>query len=430
MNRKLTVALLVGLGGLAYVAGCANSSRLFDGQRQQALAQLNQLPGVHAQWQSLDDGWFRSQGQLHLTLDQAFFDRYLGEQAPVLEAPLEFSTSLFQSFTPWGVTGQGNLDQSRGSLGRWLEAHHQASLPLALNWQAGLFTAGLDIELSLESWQFADADGKLSWSPLHLTAQGLGEEAISVNLSWQGLTASVASPHAQMSVQPLNLNLALQRLGRAWHAPHSELTLEGLHLQQPGQQLTLAGLTLSSEETARGTGLEGRLDLHYQVGMDSLQVQEADGSHRLDKLQLDLTLDGVDRMGYETVLNQQQSGAPQEPELALASLSLMGQKGLKIGLTPLQVVIDQAPLKLSGELTLPPYDVTAQPSPLLLLQQSQGELQVELAPQLAEQIPQLAANLDKLLQTGYLRRNELGNLLVEFKLADHRATANGLPLPL
>ena len=42
----------------------------------------------------------------------------------------------------------------------------------------------------------------------------------------------------------------------------------------------------------------------------------------------------------------------------------------------------------------------------------------------------LAANLDKLLQSGYLRRNELGNLLVEFKLADHRATANGLPLPL
>ncbi|WP_409422464.1 DUF945 family protein [Pseudaeromonas sp. ZJS20] len=430
MNRKLTVALLIGLGGLGYVAGCANSSRLFDAQRQQAVTRLNQLPGVHAQWQSMAEGWFRSQGQLHLTLEQAFFDQYLGEEAPVLEAPLEVSTSLFQSFTPWGVSGQGNLDQSRGSLGRWLEANHQASLPLVLNWQAGLFSSGLNLDLSLDSWQFADADGKLGWSPLHLTVQGLGESAMSINLSWQGLEASDAAAKAQLTVQPVSLSLDLKRLGRAWYAPTSQLALKGLRLQQEGQHLSLAGLRLGSQETERGSGLDGRLDLHYQVGLDSLQVQEASGQHRLDQLQLALTLDGVDRMGYETVLNQQQSGAPQEPELALASLSLMGQKGLKVGLAPLQVQIDRAPLKLAGELTLPPYDVASQPNPLALLQQSQGALQVELAPQLAEQIPQLAANLDTLLQNGYLRRNELGNLLVEFKLADHRATANGLPLPL
>ncbi|MCD8547309.1 MAG: YdgA family protein [Aeromonadaceae bacterium] len=430
MNRKLTVALLVSLGGLAYVAGCANSSRLFDDQRQQALAQLNQLPGVQAQWQTLEDGWFRSQGQLHLTLQQAFFEHYLGEEAPVLTAPLEVSSSLFQSFTPWGVTGVGNLDQSRGSLGRWLEKNRQASLPLVLNWQAGLFSSGLNLALALDSGQFANADSQMAWSPLQLSVQGLGEDAIDIQLSWQGVTASAASTQAKMAVQPLSLTLALKRLGRAWYAAQSELRLEGIQLQQPQQQLQLAGLHLRTQETERGTGLDGRLDMHYQLQLDSLRMQEDGDSHRLDKLVLDLTLDGVDRMGYETALNQQQSGAPQEPELALASLSLMGQKGLKIGLSPLQVMIEQAPLTLSGELTLPPYDVTAQPNPLALLQQSQGQLQVELAPQLAEQIPQLAANLDKLLQSGYLRRNELGNLLVEFKLADHRATANGLPLPL
>lgn len=430
MNRKLTVALLLGLGGLGYVAGCANSSRLFDAQRLQAVTQLNQLPGVHAQWQSMEDGWFRSQGQLHLTLDQAFFDRYLGEEAPVLASPLEISSSLFQSFTPWGVSGQGNLDQSRGTLGRWLEANRQASLPLTVSWQAGLFSAGLDLELAMDSWQFADADGKLGWSPLHLAVQGLGKDAMSINLTWQGLEANVAAAEAQLAVQPVSLSLDIKRLGRAWYAPQSELTIKGLRLQQGDEQFNLAGLSLSSQEKERGSGLDGRLDLRYQVGLDSLQVQEASGQHRLDKLQLALTLDGVDRMGYETVLNQQQSGAPQEPELALASLSLMGQKGMTIGLSPLRVQIDQAHLLVAGELSLPPYDVTAQPGPLALLQQSQGQLQVELAPQLAEQIPQLAANLNKLLQTGYLKRDELGNLQVEFKLADHRATANGLPLPL
>lgn len=429
MNKGV-IALLVGcLGATALLGGTWATGRVYERQFATQLAALNRQPGLHLNWQPHQQELFQRTGLLHLQVDQDFFNHYQPEVE--LEQPLDLYLQTKETVLPLHVSGWGRLDPARGSLAELLEAMQLTDLPHELRWRTNVLSHSALLDFTMSHWQVNEKAAMLDFRPLTLHAEGDGRDSASVVFEWQGMELQTRSG-VQLAIEPISGSSALQRLGQVWYSPENRVAIRSIKYRAPEERFFLQDMLLTGTISERRENEGVNLDMQYRARFELFNYKrlEADAEPLvLDHLELGIGIRGVDRAGYEALLNRTQ-GAGNQMVALVEGLTELSPRGMELSLDPCSVNVNREPFKARGHLVLSPLATDSVTGLQELMPLMTGELTVVAAPGLISMLPDGEQQVAPLLLMGYVKREPDGNLSLELKLANGKASANGIPLPL
>ena len=412
------------LAGAAYAGGCWFTGSQYDSNVAKELEQLNRQTGIKAQWLPSQSGLNVRHGVLQVTLAPEFFAQFgAAEDAK----PVELFFNVQQSVAPLYLRGDATLDQTKGSIAGVLQQLKLKAIPHQLSWSYNALTQSSSADMSVDGWKLDMPTAKVDFAKLKLHSQGkVGSEA-DVTFSWEGINVSDAQ-HQQLYLAPSKGQAHLTRVANAWVSPQNSFELQGLKFVSPDTSFTLDKL-LSNGSIAEPSAKDAKLDMSYQTQIASLKVENPTYPFVIDNFALGLKLTGLDKSSYLSLV-EQTSQQHVDQAKAMAALAQLLKKGAGLTLSELSLNFNKANLQAKGKLDLAANDKLEVANIPSLLAQLQGQLDLNAAKELVAMVPNGQQMLAPMMSAGYIKQGADGKLSVQLKLADSKATANGLPLPL
>ena len=411
------------LAGAAYAGGCWFTGSQYDSNVAKQLVQLNQQNGVKAQWVPVQSGLTARHGVLQVTLAPEFFAQFGG---PADAKPVELFFNVQQAVAPLYLRGEATLDQSKGSIAGILQQLKLKAIPHQLSWSYNALTQGTTADMSVDSWKLDLPTAKVDFAKFQLHSQGKVNSEADVTFSWDGL--NVSDEQQQFYLAPSKGQAHLNRVANAWVSPQNSFELQGLKFVDPESSVTLDKL-VSSGSIDEQSKQDAKLDMSYQTQIASLKVENPSYPFVIDNFALGLKLTGLDKSSYMSLVEQ--SGQQHVDEAkTMAALEQLLKKGAGLTLSDLSLNFNKANLQAKGKLDLAANDKLEVANIPSLLAQLKGQLDLVAAKELVAMVPNGQQMLAPMMSAGYIKQGADGKLSVQLKLADSKATAIGLPLPL
>lgn len=112
-----------------------------------------------------------------------------------------------------------------------------------------------------------------------------------------------------------------------------------------------------------------------------------------------------------------------------AGLNLITRSGVHFRLDPFNLQLNRQPVKIHGELTTRPFDISQVHEVASMRSLLQGDLSVEIAQTLAQQFTSVAGTLPDLLSDGYLEQDMAGHISTKIRMVNGKLSANGVAVP-
>ncbi|MGL4207557.1 MAG: DUF945 family protein [Aeromonadaceae bacterium] len=425
MKNKLVGAVGVAvLAGAAYAGGCWYTGSQYDSNVAKQLELLNQQPGISAQWLPGQSALNARHGVLQITLAPEFFAQH-GAADDAKSVELFFNVE--QSVAPLYLRGEAVLDQTKGSIADVLQQLQLKAIPHQLRWSYNALTQSAVADMSVDGWKLDTPTAKVDFAKFQLHSQGKVGSQADVTFSWEGLKVS-DDEHQELYLAPSKGQVQLSRVANAWVSPQNSFELQGLKFVSPDTSLTLDKLVSNGSIAEQGSQ-DTKLDMSYQTQIASLTVENPAYPFVIDNFALGLKLTGLDKASYLSLVEQTSQQHVDEAK-AMAALEQLLKKGAGLTLSELSLNFNKASLQAKGNLDLAANDKLEMANIPSILGLLKGELELNAAKELVAMVPNGQQMLAPMMSAGYIKQGADGKLSVQLKLADRKATANGLPLPL
>ncbi len=414
---------IAALAGAAYAGGCWYTGLQYDTNVAKQLEQLNQQAGVKAQWLPGQSALTVRHGVLQVTLAPEFFAQFGAEDDA---EPVDLFFNVHQSVAPLYLRGDATLDQTKGSVAELLQQMKLKEIPHLISWSYNALTQSSTADMRVEGWKLDSPRAKVDFAKLHIHSQGKVDSEADVTFSWEGL--SVSDQEQQFYLAPSKGQALLSRVANAWVSPQNSFELQGVKFVSPDSSFTLEKLH-SSGSIAEDSAKESKLDMSYQTQIASVKVANPSYPFEIDNFALGMKLTGLDKSSYLSLV-EQTSQQQVDQVKAMAALEQLLKKGAGLTLSELSLNFNKANLQAKGSLDLAANDKLNMNDISSIKAALKGELDLNAANELVAMVPNGQQLLAPMMGAGYIKQGADGKLSVQLKLADNKATANGLPLPL
>lgn len=175
-------------------------------------------------------------------------------------------------------------------------------------------------------------------------------------------------------------------------------------------------------------GLLSVVDVRSQSDIRSLAYSSQQSDYQLNDLKAGLTLSGVNRQGIESLLMNSGMDATDTAKWK-AGLNLITRNGVQFRLDPFDLQLNRQPVKVHGEVTSRPFDISQIHQVESMRSLLQGDVSIEIAPTLPQQFSYAANLVPDLISDGYLEQSNSGYISTKIRMVNGKLSANGVAVP-
>ena len=398
------------------------------------LVSAGKTPGIATSWFDQEKSLFTRKAELHLLIAEPAQlltmspslngDNQLRnwlQQQGTLELYIELQHSIFPGF----IQGKARINMQRGSFAHLPE---KLSIPHDIYWKINSYTGDIVAGLNMEQWNWLRDEQTWLVSPLNIQAKLSGTEQIDLAVVWQGMEWRDDRNSEQGKLLNLTLESKLTVNDGLWLMPQAKLDLEQLELRQPDRQLQLKQWHWLADIRENRDGLLSVVDVNSHSDIQSLSYSSPQNDYQLSELKTGFALGGVNREGVEALLMNSGLDADNIAKWK-AGLNLITRSGVHFRLDPFNLQLNRQPVKIHGELTTRPFDISQVHEVASMRSLLQGDLSVEIAQTLAQQFTSVAGTLPDLLSDGYLEQDMAGHISTKIRMVNGKLSANGVAVP-
>jgi hypothetical protein len=271
---------------------------------------------------------------------------------------------------------------------------------------------------------------ELTWlvAPLHAEVTFAADKQIDLSVLWQGMQWRNEQTETRGELGKLSFNSQLTDNDGLWLMPQANLLLEQIELQQPDRQLQLTQWHWQTGVSENRDGLLSVVDVNSHSNIHHLSYRSQQNDYQLSDLTAGLALGGVNRQGFEALLMNSGLDAANLAKWK-AGLNLITRTGVHFKLEPFDLKLNREPIRMHGQLTTRPFDVSQVHGVESMRSLLQGDLSLEVTQALTQQFAPVAALLPDLLLDGYLEPVSAGHIATKLRMVNGKLSANGVAVP-
>lgn len=400
----------------------------------QWLANASQTPGIATSWFDQEKNLFTRKAELHLMISQPAallaasptlnsdnqLRRWLQQSAPI-ELYIELQQHIFPGFT----RGTARINMQRGVFS---DQPDMPKIPHQFYWQINGVTGSIVAGLDMAQWNWLRDE--LTW----LVSPGYAEVTLADNnqinwvIAWQGMQWRNEKVQTRGNLGKLSFNAQLIENKGLWLMPKANVLLDQLNLQQPDRQLQVAQWQWQTGVSENRDGLLSVVDVNSHSHIHHLAYRSQFNDYQLSDLTAGLALGGVNREGVEALLMNSGLDAANLAKWK-AGLNLITRTGVHFKLEPFDLKLNREPIKIHGQLTTRPFDVSQVSGVESMRSLLQGDLSVDSTQALTQQFTTMAALMPDLLSDGYLEPGSDGHIATKLRMVNGKLSANGVAVP-
>ncbi len=400
----------------------------------QWLLKASQTPGVATSWFDQEKNLFTRQAELHLMIAEPAqllvlspalngdnqLRRWLQQSGPI-ELYIELQQHLFPGFTQ----GTAHINMRRGI---FADRSDMPTIPHRFYWQVNGVTGDIVAGLDMAQWNWLRDE--LTWlvAPLNAEVTLAADKQIDLSVLWQGMQWRNEQTETRGELGKLSFNSQLTDNDGLWLMPQANLLLEQIELQQPDRQLQLTQWHWQTGVSENRDGLLSVVDVNSHSNIHHLSYRSQQNDYQLSDLTAGLALGGVNRQGFEALLMNSGLDAANLAKWK-AGLNLITRTGVHFKLEPFDLKLNREPIRMHGQLTTRPFDVSQVHGVESMRSLLQGDLSLEVTQALTQQFAPVAALLPDLLLDGYLEPVSAGHIATKLRMVNGKLSANGVAVP-
>ena len=405
-----------------------------DNQIATWLTQTSHIHGVATTWFDQEKNLLTRKATLHILISEPVqllslipslngdnqIHRWLQKQTS-----LDLYIVIDHSVLPGVVRGNAHLDLKRGS---FAELSEKLNIPHDLYWNINGFTGDITAGLEMKEWNWLRDEQTWLVAPLHINTEFADSEQINFSVLWQGFQWRNNNQQAQGSLADLSLEGKLLVTDGLWLMPQTKLELKELEIRQPKRQLMIKQGHWVMRIGENRDGLLSVVDVRSQSDIRSLAYSSQQSDYQLNDLKAGLTLSGVNRQGIESLLMNSGMDATDTAKWK-AGLNLITRNGVQFRLDPFDLQLNRQPVKVHGEVTSRPFDISQIHQVESMRSLLQGDVSIEIAPTLPQQFSYAANLVPDLISDGYLEQSNSGYISTKIRMVNGKLSANGVAVP-
>lgn len=400
----------------------------------QWLNQLGQTQGVVTSWFDQEKNLFSRQAELHIMIAEPAallamtpalnsdhqLRRWLQQSGPI-ELYIELQQHIFPGFT----RGSAHINMQRGIFAEWPD--HPA-IPHQFYWQVNGINGAVVAGLKMSEWNWLRDE--LTWlvAPFQAEIKLADQQQVDLSVVWDGMQWRNDQTEERGDLKKLSFNAQLTKDGNLWMLPAADLQLSQLDLRQPDRQLALTQWHWHSGVKENRDGLLSVVDVNSHSNIEHLVYRSQQYDYELSHVTAGLALGGVNRQGFEALLVNSGLDATNVAKWK-TGLNLITRAGVQFKLDPFDLTLNREPLRIHGQLTTRPFDVSQVHGVESMRSLLQGDLSLEVTQALTQQFAPVADALPDLLSDGYVEPSEGGHVSTKLRMVNGKLSANGVAVP-
>ncbi|MDP2561676.1 DUF945 family protein [Psychrobium sp. 1_MG-2023] len=418
MNNKAILALTV--GAAAVLAGSAVvTNSMFKSELDQ---QLTDLPaGFEVQVIDPVTSILGGRQSYNITMHPEFIEQHLGDVG--LYEPINFYINHNYSSSPLTVKSELVLDLTKGDFSKVLEEFPEQAFTHLLTLNTNVFLDSQDAQFVIE--------------PLKLEKDGV---TINLGKTTSTISSDIAFTEGKFSFNLDTMNFAKAQDNFAFTSITSQGNFITLGETQVSEDMTFSinGLTLNSELEGVKASIDTftiassylfpnkqHIGLNTKLTINNAEISNNEQAFHITDTLFDLDITDINKAAYVDLLQASQNFAVlsdiEQPILGVLT------EGINGSVNALNTTINKVTLSSDGEFKLPGYNGNTLDHQLQqhVMTSFNSTLNLGLTANYATEFNHFAPFVEQMLQQGFIKADDQGNVSTKIKVESGQVLANG-----